>query len=145
MHSEQPSQVMRPATGFHRDHARRKLTNVLDQRLSTHRSAHHYRARSVNADYAARVLAQMTPRITIDIGPFLSLLYHRHHIRCPGKGAGHSIITEDELPSSVPILVTLQREIGRPPAEAVPGSLHCLSQKLNRDVRSSSSTFSVIR
>ena len=38
-------------------------------------------------------MPRSTPRITIDIGPFLFLLKHRHHIRCRGKAGGHPIRT----------------------------------------------------
>lgn len=38
MRREQPPQLMGPATGFHHNHAGRKLFNIVDQRLEPHRT-----------------------------------------------------------------------------------------------------------
>jgi hypothetical protein len=72
--SKKPPKVMGPATGFHRNDTPGKLGNVIDQRLPTHRPAHDYRARFIDADYAARVLAQIHAKDHNIIGPLLSLL-----------------------------------------------------------------------
>ncbi|MBB5577241.1 hypothetical protein GGD50_005893 [Rhizobium paranaense] len=51
--------MMRTAACFHCDHTRRKLRHTVDQRLSAHCSTNDHRTGRIDANYAARVLAQI--------------------------------------------------------------------------------------
>ena len=65
------SQVVGAAACFHRDYTGRKFRHIVDQRLPAHRSTKDHSTGHVDANNAARVLAQI-PRIVIDISSFLS-------------------------------------------------------------------------
>jgi hypothetical protein len=70
---ENAAEMMRAAARFHRHHATRKPGRKPDQRLMPHATAQHDRARRIDADDAAQVLAQIDTQDHNVHGSLLSL------------------------------------------------------------------------
>jgi len=68
---KQAPQMMGAATRLHRNHSRRKLGDIVDQRLAPHRPSHDHRAGRINAHQAANILAQINSK------------YHNRHRSVP--------------------------------------------------------------
>ena len=90
LRDKQAAQVMGAAARFHRDYTGRKFRHIVDQRLPAHRSTNDHSTGRVDANYAARVFAQINTddRYRHWLVPFF---FDTSIVLDAGERAGHSI------------------------------------------------------